>query len=175
LPCKTANYIWFIDMSIRMAYWWHNLPSFTLLILIYLRSLSHVYQVARVWGPLTHETESPWPLHFKHSHWWKRQSHSKFASHYAWGTKGIYMWNARWMWSLHGFLYGIEWIMFHGHLHCFQKPLLGGRPNTKPADHGTLNAYHRWFILLYHVWGPAWINIDWNIIRLKAQSHMTSH
>ena len=23
-------------------------------------------------GHFTHETESPWPLHFKHSHWWKR-------------------------------------------------------------------------------------------------------
>ena len=28
------------------------------------------------------ETESPWPLlHFKRSHWWKRRSRSKFASH----------------------------------------------------------------------------------------------
>ena len=49
--------------------------------------------------------------------------------------------NARWMQSLHGFLHGIEWIMFHGHLDCFQKPPLGGRPNTKPlGDHGTPNA-----------------------------------
>jgi len=37
----------------------------------------------------THETESPWPLHFKHSHWWKRRVRSKFASHYAWGTTGV--------------------------------------------------------------------------------------
>ena len=29
--------------------------------------------------------------------------------------------NARWMWSLHGFLHGIEWVVFHGHLDCFQK------------------------------------------------------
>ena len=42
--------------------------------------------------------------------------------------------NARWMESLHGFLHGIEWIMFHGHLDCFQKPSLGGRPNTKLGD-----------------------------------------
>ena len=42
-------------------------------------------------GHFTHETESPWPLHFKHSHWWTRWSRwSKFAaSHYAWGTKGV--------------------------------------------------------------------------------------
>ena len=43
-------------------------------------------------GHFTHETESPWPLHFNHSHWWKRWSRSKFASHYAWGTNGVYMW-----------------------------------------------------------------------------------
>ena len=40
-------------------------------------------------GHFTHETESPWPLHFKHSCWWKMWSRSKFTSHYAWGTNGI--------------------------------------------------------------------------------------
>ena len=35
---------------------------------------------------------------------------------------------------LHGFLHGIEWIVFHGHSHYFQKPSLGGRPNTKLGD-----------------------------------------
>ena len=28
--------------------------------------------------------------------------------------------------------------MFHGHLDCFQKPPLEGRPNTKRGDHGTM-------------------------------------
>ena len=32
--------------------------------------------------------------------------------------------SARWMWSLHGVLRGIEWIMFHGHLDCFENFLL---------------------------------------------------
>ena len=40
-------------------------------------------------GHSTHETESPWPLHFNHSHWWNRRNRSKFASHYAWGTDGV--------------------------------------------------------------------------------------
>ena len=40
-------------------------------------------------GHFTHETESPWPLHFKHSHWWKSRCRSKFASHYAWGTDKV--------------------------------------------------------------------------------------
>ena len=65
--------------------------------------------------------------------------------------------------------------MFHGHLDYFQKPPLGGRPNTKPGDHGTPNAHNRWFILFYHVWGPAWIEIHWNSIWLRTRSHMASH
>ena len=65
--------------------------------------------------------------------------------------------------------------MFHGHLDYFQKPPLGGRPNTKPGDHGTPNAHNRWFILFYHVWGPAWIEIHWNSIWLRVRSHMASH
>ena len=31
---------------------------------------------------------------------------------------------ARWMLNLQGFLHGIEWIMFHGHLDHFQNHLL---------------------------------------------------
>jgi hypothetical protein len=40
-------------------------------------------------GHFTHKTESPWPLHFKHYHWWKWRSRSKFPSHYAWGTNWV--------------------------------------------------------------------------------------
>ena len=57
-------------------------------------------------------------------------------------------------------------------LGLFQKPPLGGTPNTKLGDHGTPNTYNSWFILLYHVWGPAWIFIDWNSIQFRAHSHM---
>ena len=65
--------------------------------------------------------------------------------------------------------------MFHGHLDYFQKPLLGGRPNTKPGDHGALNAHNRWFILINHAWGPARLESHWNSIWLRARSHMNSH
>ena len=65
--------------------------------------------------------------------------------------------------------------MYHSHLDYFQKPSLGGRPNTKWRDHDTPNAHNRWFILVYHVWGPKWIEIHWNSIWLRARSHMTSH
>jgi hypothetical protein len=40
-------------------------------------------------GHFTHEIDCPWPIHFKHSHWWKRRSRSKFTSHYAWGTNKV--------------------------------------------------------------------------------------
>ena len=83
--------------------------------------------------------------------------------------------NARWMSSLHASLHGIEWIMFHGHLDFFQKPPLGGRPDTKPVDHGTPNAHDDWFSLFYNMWGPAWIEIHWNSIWLRDWSHMNSH
>ena len=51
--------------------------------------------------------------------------------------------NVRWMYSLHGFLHGIKWIMFHGTLDYFQKPPFGGRSNTKLGDHGTPNVNNR--------------------------------
>ena len=45
----------------------------------------------------------------------------------------------------HGSCFMVTW-------NIFQKPPLGGRPNTNPRDHDTLNAHNRWFILFYHVW-----------------------
>ena len=65
--------------------------------------------------------------------------------------------------------------MFHGHFDYFQKPPLGGRPNTKPGGHGIPNTRKHWLILFYHVWEPAWIEIHWNSIWLRVRSHMTSH
>jgi hypothetical protein len=49
-----------------------------------------------------------------------------------------------------------------------KKLSLGGRPNTKPGDHGNPNAHNRWLILFYHVCGPAWIEIDWNSILVEG-------
>ena len=56
--------------------------------------------------------------------------------------------------------------MFHGHLDYFQKPSPGGRLNPNPGDHSSPNTHNRWFILIYNAWGPAWIEIYWNSIRL---------
>ena len=65
--------------------------------------------------------------------------------------------------------------MFHSNLDHLRNPPLESRPNTKPGDHDTPNAHNSWFILFYHVRGPAWIEIRWNSIWLKARSRMTSH
>jgi hypothetical protein len=80
--------------------------------------------------------------------------------------------NARWP---HGFLHGIKWIMFHGHLDYIKKQPLEGRSNTKLGDHATPNTHNRRFILFYHVWGLTWIEIHRNISWLRVWSHMTSH
>jgi hypothetical protein len=56
-------------------------------------------------------------------------------------------------------------------LGLFQNPPLGGRPNTKLEDHGNLNTQNRWFVPLYHMWGPTWIKLHWNSIWLRAWSH----
>ena len=125
------------------------------------------------YGHFTHETESPWPLHLKHSHWWKRWSWFKSTSYYAWGTNGACeckmdvksTWIPTWHQMDH-----VSWP-----LGLFSKPPLGGRPNTKLWDSGTPYAHNRWFVLFYHVWGPAWTNSHWNNIWLSARSHMTLH
>jgi hypothetical protein len=105
-------------------------------------------------------------LHFKHSHWWKRRSRSKFASHYTWRTNGVCKckmdvkstWIPTWHEKIH-----VSWSLEL----FFQKPPLGGTPNTKPWDHRTLNAHNRCFILLHHLRGPTWIQNHWKSIWLK--------
>jgi hypothetical protein len=118
----------------------------------------------------THEVESPWQVHFKHSHWWRRRSRSKFASHYAWGTNGVYEWKmdvkSTWIHTWHQMGH-VSWSFG-----MLSKPPLGSRPNTKLGDHGTLNAHTCWCILFYHGWGPARIEIHRNSIWLRAWSHM---
>ena len=42
-------------------------------------------------------------------------------------------------------------------------------------NHDTPNAHDCWFLLFYHVWGPASIDMHWNSIRLRVRSHMISH
>ena len=73
----------------------------------------------------THETENPWPQHFKHSHWWKRRSRSKFATshYYAWGTNGVCKWMqdgcevyVDFYVASNGLCFMVTWITFKNHL-----------------------------------------------------------
>ena len=112
----------------------------------------------------THETKGMWPLHFKHSHWWKRRSQSKFASHYAWGTNKVCECTmdvkSTWIPTCHQM----------DHVSCllgyFQKSPLEGKLNTKSRDHCIF-----FFIMCKD---PTWIEIRWNTIWSRAWSHMTS-
>jgi hypothetical protein len=56
----------------------------------------------------------------------------------------------------------------------FKEPPLGGRPNTKPEDQGTLKS-HVDLLYFFMCKGPAWLFIHWNRIRLRAMLHMSSH
>ena len=125
-------------------------------------------------GRFTHETESPRPLHFKHSYWWKSRSPSKFTSHYAWGTNRVCeckmdvksTW-IRYMTS-NGSCFAVTWILFKNHL--LEVGLTQNRETTALWTRTTC-----WFILFYHVWGPTWREIHWNSIWLRAWSYITSH
>ena len=126
-------------------------------------------------GHFTHETESPWPLHSKHFHWCKTWALSKFASHYAWETtivheckmdvkysyKGSYM-------ATNGSCFMVTWTIFRNHL--LEVSLTQNRETMALPTLITVGLFY-----LYHVWGPAWKEVHWNSIWLRARSHTTSH
>ena len=119
-------------------------------------------------GHFTQDTESPWPVHIKHSHG------SKFTSHYAWGTNrvceckmDVKVYMDSYMASNRS-CFMVTWTIF-------KNLTLGGRPHTKSGDHGTPKSHNCWFILFYHVWGPTLIEIHCNNIWLRVRSHMTLH
>ena len=126
-------------------------------------------------GHFTHKTKSPWPsLHFKHTHWWKRQSWSKFSSHCAWGTNrvseckmDVKVYMDSYM-ALNGSCFMLTWTIF-------KNRLLEIGLTQNQGDHGTLKAHKRWFVLFYHVWGLTWIEMHWNSIWLSAWSCMAPH
>ena len=62
--------------------------------------------------------------------------------------------------------------MFCGHLDCFHKPPLGGRPNTKRGDHSTPNAHNRLLADFITCEGPTRIETHWNSIWLRTRDHI---
>ena len=107
-----------------------------------------------------------------HYTWWKRRSRSKFTSHYAWGTNGVYKWmqgGCKVYMALNESCFMVTWTIFKN---CIP----GSRPNTKLGDHGTMNAHNHLSILFfYHVLGPKWRELQWNSIWLRTWSHMALH
>jgi hypothetical protein len=111
-------------------------------------------------GRFAHETESPCPLHFKHSHRWKRRSRSKFASHYAWGTNGVCeckmdvksTWISTWhqmdSWSLGLFSKTTFWRQVQHKI---------GRPWHSECSQPLIYSF-------CYVWESVWIEIHWNAI-----------
>ena len=134
-------FFWFFGFFslVSAATFWHRHLWLCITYIEYVLVLT-----GRVMGHFRHETESPWPLHFKLSHWWKRRSRSKFAPHYARGTNGVCACKmdvkSKWIPTWHRMDH-VSWSLDY-----VQKPPRGGRPNTKPWDHGTPNTHNRWFI-----------------------------
>ena len=108
----------------------------------------------------THKTESPLPLQFKHSHWWRRQSRSKFTSHYGRGTNGVCECktdvNPTWIPTWHQLDHVSSSLGLFSNTTFWQRGLTHNDWETMALR--TL-AHNRWFIPFHHVWGPAWIEI----------------
>ena len=121
----------------------------------------------------THEIENPWPLHLKHSHWWKRRSQLKFTSPYTWGTNGVCECMVDVQVYVNSYM-ASNGSCIIGHLDYFQKPPLGGKHGTKPRDHGTPNAHNRWLFYFNHrkkiimCEDPLPIETHWNRIWLRG-------
>ena len=125
-------------------------------------------------GHFTHETEGPWRLHFKHSHWWKRWSRSRFASHYAWGTTGVreckkdvkFTWILTWHRLDH-----VSWSLgLFTQNHLLDIGLTQIRETMVLQNFTTID-------LLYFIMckDHTWIEIHWHNIWLRVWPHMISH
>ena len=121
-------------------------------------------------------------LQFKHSHWWKRRSRSKFAtSHHARlrDERSIYIY--KWMqdggeckvykdsyMASNGSCRMVTWTISKTHL-----LEVGSTQNRDTMALQTLTSVDVFYF--YHVWEPTWIEIRWNGICLRARSYMASH
>ena len=81
--------------------------------------------------------------------------------------------NARWMSSLHGFLYGINWIMSHGYWILFKNYLLEvgltQKHETMPLSQFLI------YSILSYVRALHELKFIETIFWLRTHSHMTSH
>ena len=122
-------------------------------------------------GHFTHEIASPWPLHFKHSHWWNKRSWSKSLLHtYTWGTNGA--WECKmsvkstWIptWHQNGSCFMVTWIIFKNHL------LKVGLTHNLGPWHSKCSQP-----LNYSILSCVRTHMNRNSIWLRVRSHMISH
>ena len=68
-----------------------------------------------------------------------------------------------------GSCFMVTWIII------LKNDLLEDDLTQNQEDHGTLNAHIHWFILIYRVWGPAWIDVHWSSIWWRTRSCIWLH
>jgi hypothetical protein len=125
-------------------------------------------------GHFTHEAEGLWPMHLKHSCWWKRRSLSKLDSHCAWGTNKVSGCKmdakSTWFctWYLMDRVFMVTWIIFKTHI--LEVSLTENQKTIAFWKSTTIG------LLYFIMWeDPVWIGTHSNRIWLRASSHMTSH
>ena len=90
------------------------------------------YMASNIPPSKDHETEGMWPLHFKHSHWWKRRSRSKFiALHYACETNKVceckMVVKPTWIPTWHQTFISLRATRPRACGHCTSSTLIGGK------------------------------------------------
>ena len=144
------------------------------MVLYWMQVRYSLFVIVRWVYSFTHETESPGPVHFKHSHWWKRHSWSKFASHYAWGTNGVC--ECKWIPTCkghtasyiasNGLCFMVTWTIFKNHL-----LEVGLTQNREIMVFWTLTTIDLFYFMMCE---DTHEEIHWNSIWLRTRSHMTS-
>jgi hypothetical protein len=126
IPMLHFGVILTLHVTLKWASWESEGPWRLLSLIKRIDVLNMCEQVPK--GYFTHVIKGLWPLYFKHSHWWKRWSRSKFDSHCSWGTNGRSECKmdvkSRWICTGHQIDH-VSWS-----LGLNQKPPPGGRPNT---------------------------------------------
>ena len=83
-----------------------------------------------------------WPIHFKHSHWWKRRRLRDQRSMWMHNGCKVYVNSCV---ASNGSCFMVTWIVFKNHL-------LDIGLITNLRDHDTPKTHNRWFIIFYHAW-----------------------
>jgi hypothetical protein len=164
--CDYTTWFWrFLETILDTSFW--------ALTIWWLRLLDHVWSDPK--GHFSYRTKGPYPLHFKHSHRWKRWRWSIFASNYVWGTNlgkemqdGCKVYMDSYMAS-NGSCFVFLCIVFQNHL--LEVGLIEKARETMGLWNHTIVIYQYFFMC----GDPTFIENHWNSVWLRARSHMTLH